>query len=452
MSDADEDGRGPVLHAGYFTAHLGEIDPTIAEAIAQEYARQRDVIELIASENIVSRAVLEAQGSLLTNKTVEGLPGRRYHGGAANVDVVERVAIERACALFGCRFANVQPHSGSQANQAVFMALLEPGDAVLSMALDAGGHLSHGAPFNQSGKFHRVVQYGTRRQDGLIDYDEVAALARAHRPKLVVAGGSSYPRAIDFLRMRAIADEAGAKLLVDMAHFAGLVAGGVHPNPLPYADVATTTTYKSLRGARGGVILSNDETLARRINQAVFPGVQGSPLLHALAAKAVCLAEALRPEFRLYAHAVLENARALAAILAARGYDVVGGGTDTPIVLLDLRRQGLKGLAASESLERAGITCNKNAVPFDEEKPSLTSGIRLGASAATTRGFGVPEFQATGNWIAQVLDGLARAPRQNDAVEGAVHAQVRALTRRFPIYPAEALALPAQFGSSSVSQ
>ncbi|MFI4985978.1 MAG: serine hydroxymethyltransferase [Alphaproteobacteria bacterium] len=439
MSGAGEDDRPPVLHPGYFTARLREIDPTIADAVAQEYERQCHVIELIASENIVSRAVLEVQGSLLTNKTVEGLPGKRYHGGAVNVDVVERVAIERACALFGCRFANVQPHSGSQANQAAFLAVLEPGDVVLSMALSAGGHLSHGAPFNQSGKFYRVVAYGVRRQDGLIDYDAVAALAREHKPKLLVAGGSSYPRAIDFARMRAIADTVGARLLVDMAHFAGLVAGGAHANPLPHADVVTTTTYKSLRGARGGVILSNDETLARRINSAVFPGVQGSPLLHALAAKAVCLAEALKPEFRLYAHAVLENARALAATLAARGWDVVGGGTDTPIVLLDLRRQGLKGLPASESLERAGITCNKNAVPFDEEKPTLTSGLRLGASAATTRGFGVAEFRQTGTWIADVLDGLVLAPLQNDALESAVYTEVRALTKRFPIYPAAAL-------------
>ncbi len=432
-------GRPPVVHAGYFTARLGETDPVVAGALAEECRRQRDVIELIASENIVSRAVLEVQGSLLTNKTIEGLPGNRYHGGAVNVDVIERVAIERACALFGARFANVQPHSGSQANQAVFMALLAPGDTVLSMALNAGGHLSHGAGFNQSGKFYRAVQYGVRRQDGLIDYDAVDALAREHRPKLIVAGGSSYPRAIDFARMRSIADLAGARLLVDMAHFAGLVAGGAHPNPFPHADVTTTTTYKSLRGARGGIILTNDESIANKINTAVFPGVQGSPLLHALAAKAVCLAEALKPEFHAYARAVLENARALAGTLTERGYEVVSGGTDTPIVLLDLRRHGLKGLAASESLERAGITCNKNAVPFDEERPAITSGIRLGASAVTTRGFGPAELQKTGNWIADVLDGLARAPARDDAVERLTYTQVLELTGRFPIYSPDLL-------------
>jgi glycine hydroxymethyltransferase len=439
MTEAPRRGRAAVVHAGYFSARLAGIDPTIADAIAAEYRRQSDVIELIASENIVSRAVLEAQGSLLTNKTVEGLPGRRYHGGAVNVDVVERVAIERATALFGCRFANVQPHSGSQANQAVFLALLEPGETVLAMALSAGGHLSHGAAVNQSGKQYHAVPYGVRRQDGLIDYDLVEALAREHRPKLVVAGGSSYPRAIDFARMRGIADGVGARLLVDMAHFAGLVAGGVHPSPLPHAHVVTTTTYKSLRGARGGIILTDDEAIARLINAAVFPGMQGSPLLHALAAKAVCLAEALKPEFRLYAHAVLENARALAESLLRHGYDLVGGGTDTPLMLIDLRRQGLKGLAASESLDRAGITCNKNAVPFDEEKPTVTSGIRLGVSAGTTRGFGVEEFRTIGGLIAEVLDGLARDPGGNDAVEGKVYAEVKALTRRFPIYPPEAV-------------
>jgi len=435
MSESATRGRAPLVHEGYFSARLAEIDPSIAHAIAEERHRQREVIELIASENIVSRAVLEAQGSLLTNKTVEGLPGRRYHGGAVNVDVIERIAIERATALFGCRFANVQPHSGSQANQAVFNALLEPGDPVLAMALTAGGHLSHGAAFNQSGKHYRAFHYGVRRQDGLIDYEAVEALAREHRPKLVIAGGSSYPREIDFARMREIADGAGARLLVDMAHFAGLVAGGVHPSPVPHAHVVTTTTYKSLRGARGGIILSNEEEIARRINAAVFPGTQGSPLLHALAAKAVCLAEALRPEFRVYAHAVRENARALAESLLARGYDLVSGGTDTPLLLLDLRRQGLKGLAASESLDRAGITCNKNAVPYDEEKPAVTSGIRLGVSACTTRGFGTDEFRRVGGWIAEVLDGLARDPAGNDAVEARVHAEVKKLTRRFPIYP-----------------
>jgi glycine hydroxymethyltransferase len=436
MSEALRAPGAALLHPGYFTARLEAIDPVIAAAVEDEYRRQRDVVELIASENIVSRAVLDAQGSILTNKTIEGYPGRRYHGGAVNVDVVERVAIERACRLFGARFANVQPHSGSQANQAVLLALLKPGETVLSMALSAGGHLSHGAPVNQTGKWFRAVQYGVRREDGLIDYEAVAALAEEHKPKLVIAGGSAYPRAIDFARFRAIADRAGARLLVDMAHFAGLVAGGAHPSPLPHADVVTTTTYKSLRGARGGIILANDEALAKRINAAVFPGVQGSPLLHALAAKAVCLAEALKPEFRSYAAAVLVNARALAETLMRRGYDCVGRGTDTPIVLLDLRRQGLKGFPASESLERAGITCNKNAVPFDEEPPTVTSGLRLGASAGTTRGFGVAEFREIGAWIAEVLDGLARRPNDNAGTEAAVAAKVRALTAGFPIYPA----------------
>jgi glycine hydroxymethyltransferase len=439
MNEPPGADRQPGLHAGYFTARLRETDPIIANALADECRRQHDVIQLIASENIVSRAVLEVQGSILTNKTIEGLPGNRYHGGAVNVDVIERVAIERACSLFGARFANVQPHSGSQANQAVFLALLAPADTVLSMALDAGGHLSHGAAFNQSGKFYRAVQYGVRRQDGLIDYDAVDALAREHRPKLVVAGGSSYPRAIDFARMRNIADLAGARLLIDMAHFAGLVAGGAYPNPFPHADVVTTTTYKSLRGARGAIILTNNESIAHKVNAAVFPGVQGSPLLHALAAKAVCLAEALKPEFRVYACAVLENARALARALIERGYDVVSGGTDTPIVLIDLRRQALKGQVASESLERAGIACNKNAVPFDQEKPAVTSGLRLGSSAVTTRGFGPAELHRIGNWIADVLDGLARAPANNDAVERLTHGRVLELTGRFPIYAPELL-------------
>jgi glycine hydroxymethyltransferase len=428
MSDA-------LLHPGYFTAGVAEADPEIAAAIGQELERQRDVVELIASENIVSRAVLEAQGSVLTNKTVEGYPGKRYHGGAVNVDAVERLAIERACRLFGCAFANLQPHSGSQANQAVFHALLAPGEAVLSMALSAGGHLSHGAPVNLSGKAYRATQYGVRRQDGLIDMDEVERLAREAAPKLIVAGGSSYPRAIDFAAFRAVADAVGARLLVDMAHFAGLVAGGAHPSPFPHAHVVTTTTYKSLRGARGGVILTDDGALAKKVDAAIFPGVQGSPLLHAMAAKAVCLGEALKPEFRAYAHAALDNARTLAAALVAHGHDVVSGGTDTPIVLLDLRRQGLKGNLASESLERAGITCNKNAVPFDAEPPMVTSGLRFGASAGTTRGFGAGEFTLIGRLIAHVLDGLARNPGDNGAAERAARAAVRDLTARFPIYP-----------------
>ncbi len=429
------------LHDGYFTASLAEADPEIATAVEDETARQRDVIELIASENIVSRAVLEAQGSVLTNKTIEGYPGRRYHGGSVNVDVVERLGIERACRLFGCRFANIQPHSGSQANQVVLLATVKPGDTIMSMALDAGGHLSHGAAPSLSGKWFDAVQYGTLRgesqkgQDGLIDYDAVEALARERRPKLIIAGGSAYPRAIDFARFRAIADAVGARLLVDMAHFAGLVAGGAHPSPLPHAHVVTTTTYKSLRGARGGIILTDDADLAKRIDSALFPGLQGSPLLHAVAAKAVCLGEALKPEFKAYAAAVLANARALAATLQDRGYDLVAGGTDTPLMLVDLRRQGLKGNAASASLDRAGLTCNKNAVPLDPEKPMVTSGLRLGASAGTTRGFGEAEFRRIGDLVADVLDGLAANPDDNLAAEAVAMEAVRELTRRFPIYP-----------------
>ncbi len=435
MSGAHGTRQAPApVHAGYFTAGLAQADPDIARAVDEELARQREVVELIASENIVSRAVLEAQGSVLTNKTVEGYPGRRYHGGAVNVDAIERLAVERACRLFGCRFANVQPHSGTQANQAVFEALLAPGDPVLGMALDAGGHLSHGAPVNMSGRTYRVAHYGVRAGDGVLDYEGAEALAREHRPKLIVAGGSAYPRAIDFERFRAIADSVGARLLVDMAHFAGLVAGGQHPDPLPHADVVTTTTYKSLRGARGGIILSNDEALARRIDAAVFPGVQGSPLLHALAAKAVCLGEALRPEFRAYARAVLDNARALAQALAARDYPVVAGGTDTPLLLLDLRPRGLTGKAAAESLDRAGITCNKNAVPGDPERPTVTSGVRLGVSAATTRGFGVAELQRVGTLVADVLDALAAHPEDNSAAERRALTEVHALTQALPIY------------------
>ncbi len=422
-----------LLHQGYFTAALAEADPEIATAVADELDRQRDVVELIASENIVSRAVLEAQGSILTNKTIEGYPGNRYHGGAANVDVIERIAIERAGRLFGCRFANVQPHSGSQANQAVFVALLKEGDKVLSMELFAGGHLSHGSPYNLTGRCFPVVQYGVRRQDGLIDYDGVDGLAREHRPRLIIAGGSAYPRAIDFPRLRKAADAVGALLLVDMAHFSGLVAGGAHPSPFPYADIATTTTYKSLRGARGGIILTDREEIAKKIDGGVFPGVQGSPLLHALAAKAVCLGEALRPEFKAYAAAVLANARALAETLLQRGYDLVGGGTDTPLMLVDLRRQGVKGNVASALLERAGITCNKNPVPFDPEEPSVGSGLRFGVSAATTRGFGTGEFAMVGGWIADLLDLLANRS-DTAALETEIRRRVVAMTARFPIY------------------
>jgi glycine hydroxymethyltransferase len=432
-SAPDPSSLGP--HRGYFTASLAEADPAIAAAVQDELRRQNEQIELIASENIVSAAVLEAQGSVLTNKTVEGYPGKRYHGGAVNVDVVERLAIERATRLFGCAFANVQPHSGSQANQVVFLALLKPGDTILSMDLAAGGHLSHGAGPNLSGKWFNAVQYGVRRQDGLIDYDEVEGLARDHRPKLLIAGGSAYPRAIDFARMRAIAEGAGAHLLVDMAHFAGLVAGGVYPHPFPHAHVATTTTYKNLRGARGGIILCDDAGLAKKIDSAVFPGLQGSPLLHAIAAKAVSLGEALRPEFKDYARAVLENARALAVALEGRGLEIVTGGTDTPLMLVDLRPKGLTGNLAQASLDAAGLACNKNAIPFDPEKPAVTSGLRLGASAGTTRGFGTEEFTRVGHLIAEVLDGLAANPNDNSAVEHAIAAQVAELCRQFPIYP-----------------
>jgi glycine hydroxymethyltransferase len=426
-------------HPGYFSDDLAAADPEVAAAVADELVRQQDGIELIASENLVSRAVLEVQGSVFTNKTVEGYPGGRYYGGAAPADAVERLAIERATQLFGCRFANVQPHSGSQANQAVYLALLEPGQRIPSMALPAGGHLSHGATVNLTGKWFDVVPYGVRRQDGIIDYDEVAGLAQETRPKLIIAGGSAYPRLIDFARFREIADSVGAWLLVDMAHFAGLVAGGVHPSPVPYADVVTTTTYKSLRGPRGGVILCNDEALAKRFDQAVFPGLQGSVLLHTVAAKAVCLGEALRPEFRDYARRSLENARALAAVLAARGHTLVGGGTDTSLLLLDLQSTGPRGLTgdvASESLENAGLTCNKNAVPFDPQPPRVTSGLRLSSAVGTTRGFGTIEFEIVGGLIADVLSGLAAEPGDNRTAEAAAKRVVADLCQRFPIYPA----------------
>jgi glycine hydroxymethyltransferase len=419
---------------GYFAASAAETDPVIAEAIARELARQQDVIELIASENIVSRAVLEVQGSILTNKTVEGYPGKRFFAGAAHVDVVERTAIERACALFGCRFANVQPHSGSQANHAALHAVAEPGDTILAMDLNAGGHLSHGAPVNLSGKWFRTVTYGVRLQDGLIDYDEVIDLARAHRPKVVIAGGSAYPRALDFAAFRRAADAAGAKLLVDMAHFAGLVAGRAHADPFPQADIVTTTTYKSLRGPRGALILWNDPALTKRIDTAVFPGLQGTPYLHVLAGKAVALGEALRPEFRAYAAAVLANARALAARLQRRGFDLVAGGTDTPLLVVDLRRQRLTGDIAANGLERAGIIANMNPIPADAADRKVMSGLRFGVSAATTRGFAVPEFETVGDLVAEVIDALRPDGAGDAAVEQSVLARVRALTRRFPIY------------------
>jgi len=420
----------------FFSASLAESDPEIAAAIGRELQRQRDQIELIASENIVSRAVLEAQGSVLTNKYAEGYPGRRYYGGCEYVDQAEQLAIDRAKKLFGCSFANVQPHSGSQANQAVFLACLKPGDTVLGMDLAAGGHLTHGSPVNISGKWFRVVSYGVRRDTALIDYDQLESVARAERPRLIIAGGSAYSRVIDFARLRRIADEIGAVLMVDMAHFAGLVAGGVFPSPLPHAHVVTTTTHKTLRGPRGGMVLGNDEELGKKINSAVFPGLQGGPLEHVIAAKAVALGEALTPAFRTYARAVLENARALAASLAESGLAIVSGGTDSHLMLVDLRPKKLTGKLAETALERAGITCNKNGIPFDPEKPTVTSGIRLGSPAATTRGFGQAEFRQVGALIAEVLDGLAAKGEDNHAVEAAVRRKVSALCARFPVYPA----------------
>ena len=405
--------------AGFFGDALATADPELAAAIAGECERQQTQIELIASENIVSRAVLEAQGSVLTNKYAEGYPGRRYYGGCGFVDVAERLAIDRAKRLFGCGFANVQPHAGAPANQAVFLALLAPGDAILGMSLAAGGHLTHGAPPNLSGKWFRAVTYGVRAEDARIDFDEVERQAETHRPRLIIAGGSAYPRIIDFARFRAIADRVGAYLMVDMAHFAGLVAGGAHPSPLPHAHVVTTTTHKTLRGPRGGMILSNDPDIARRIDSAVFPGLQGGPLMHVIAAKAVALGEALQPGFAAYARAVIENAQTLAATLQAAGLAIVSGGTDTHLLLVDLRPLGLTGRDAEQALERAGITCNKNGIPFDPQKPTVTSGIRLGSPAATTRGFGIAEFRQVGEWIAEVLHGLARDPGGNGQLRGA---------------------------------
>jgi len=419
----------------FFTAPLVERDPAIASAIARELRRQSDQIELIASENIVSRAVLEAQGSVLTNKYAEGYPGRRYYGGCEFIDVAEQLAIDRAKELFGCAFANVQPHSGAQANQAVFLAFLKPGDTFMGMDLAAGGHLTHGSPVNISGKWFHVVSYGVRRDNAHIDYDQLESVARAERPKLIIAGGSAYSRVIDFARFRRIADEVGALLMVDMAHFAGLVAGGVFPSPLPHAHVVTTTTHKTLRGPRGGMILANDEEIGKKLNSAVFPGLQGGPLEHVVAAKAVALGEALRPEFKAYARAVMENARALAESLVAEGLAIVSGGTDSHLMLVDLRPKKLTGKAAEAALERAGITCNKNGIPFDPEKPAVTSGVRLGSPAATTRGFGVAEFRAVGAMIAEVLDGLAGGSDGNAAVEAAVRRKVSALCAHFPIYP-----------------
>ncbi len=420
----------------FFTEPLAERDAEVFAAIRGELERERDQIELIASENIVSRAVLEAQGSVFTNKYAEGYPGRRYYGGCEWADVVESLAIERAKRLFGCEFANVQPHSGSQANQGVFLALLRPGDTILGMNLASGGHLTHGARPNVSGKWFDAVQYGVRKEDSRIDYDEVARLAEAHRPKLIIAGGSAIPRQIDFARFREIADSVGAYLMVDMAHFAGLVAGGVHPSPFPHAHVVTTTTHKTLRGPRGGMILTNDADIAKKVNSAIFPGLQGGPLMHVIAAKAVAFGEALRPGFRDYAAQVVQNARALADELTKGGLDIVTGGTDTHVMLVDLRPKGVTGDITERSLERAHITCNKNGIPFDPEKPTVTSGIRLGTPAGTTRGFGEEDFRRIGRWIVEVIDGLAaNGPEGNAAVEEKVAAEVCDFLRGFPLYP-----------------
>jgi glycine hydroxymethyltransferase len=423
------------LSNSFFSASLAETDPEIAAAIESELGRQRDEIELIASENIVSRAVLEAQGSVMTNKYAEGYPGKRYYGGCQFVDVAETLAIERACRLFECGFANVQPNSGSQANQAVFMALMQPGDTFMGLDLACGGHLTHGAPVNMSGKWFNVVSYKVDRETGRVDMEEVERLARESRPKVIVAGGSAYARHWDFARFREICDEVGAVLFVDMAHFAGLVAGGAHPSPFPHAHVATTTTHKTLRGPRGGMILTNDEALAKKFNSAIFPGLQGGPLMHVIAAKAVAFGEALRPDFKIYARAVVENARALAETLRSGGYDLVTGGTDNHLILMDLRSKGLTGKASEAALGRAHLTTNKNGVPFDPAKPMITSGVRLGTPAATSRGFGVAEFKKVGELIVEVLDGLAANDETgNGAVEQAVAGRVGELVRRFPIY------------------
>ena len=428
-------GATPSADHSFFIRRLAEADPAIERAVRDELRRQQEKIELIASENIVSQAVLDAQGSVLTNKYAEGYPGRRYYGGCEFVDVVEELAIERAKRLFNCSFANVQPHSGAQANQAVFFALMAPGDSFMGLSLDAGGHLTHGSPVNQSGKWFKPIPYSVRRQDQRIDMDEVEALAKAHRPKMIIAGGSAYSRVIDFARFRAIADLVGAYFMVDMAHFAGLVAGGVHPNPLEHAHVVTTTTHKTLRGPRGGMILSNAPDLGKKINSAVFPGLQGGPLMHVIAAKAVALGEALRPDFKLYARNVVENAKVLAEALHADGLDIVSGGTDTHLMLVDLRPKRATGRAAEKSLDRACITCNKNAIPFDCEKPAITSGIRLGSPAGTTRGFGPGEFKDIARLIVRVVDAVAHSGDDGDpAVEAEVRTRVADLCGRFPIY------------------
>ncbi|HAX90990.1 MAG TPA: serine hydroxymethyltransferase [Rhodospirillaceae bacterium] len=422
---------------GFFLDSLEQRDPELYVSVKEELARQQNNIELIASENIVSRAVLEAQGSILTNKYAEGYPGKRYYGGCEKVDIAENLAIERACKLFGCAFANVQPHSGAQANEAVFLALLQPGDTFMGLSMAAGGHLTHGASVSMSGKWFKAIPYGVRAEDGLIDMDEMERLAREHKPKLIITGGSAYPRIIDFARFRKIADEVGAYFMVDMAHFAGLVAGGVFPTPVPHAHITTTTTHKTLRGPRGGMILTNDPDLAKKINSAVFPGLQGGPLMHVIAAKAVMLGEALQPSFKDYAKAVIENAQTLAATLVKHGFNIVSGGTDSHLILVDLRPKNLTGKTSDKSLERANITCNKNGIPFDPLPPAVTSGVRLGSPAATTRGFGRAEFVMVGDLIAEVLDGLAKVGVEGDnsATEKSVQKRVIELCQRFPIYP-----------------
>jgi glycine hydroxymethyltransferase len=429
------ESRSGASASGFFTASLAQSDPEIEDAIAKELGRQQHEIELIASENIVSKAVLEAQGSVMTNKYAEGYPGKRYYGGCEFVDIAETLAIERAKKLFNAKFANVQPNSGSQMNQAVFLALLQPGDTFMGLDLSAGGHLTHGSPVNMSGKWFKVVPYGVRRDDHLIDMDEVEKIARTNKPKLILAGGTAYSRVWDFRRFREIADAVGAYLMVDMAHFAGLVAGGVHPSPMEHAHVVTSTTHKSLRGPRGGLILTNDEDMAKKINSAVFPGLQGGPLMHVIAAKAVAFGEALRPDFKIYAKNVVENARALAEQLKSLGFDIVSGGTDNHLMLVDLRPKHLRGNVSEKALVRAGLTANKNGIPFDPEKPFVTSGIRLGTPASTTRGFGVAEFREVGRLIAEVLDAVAQSEDGSaPLVEASVKQKVRALTDRFPIY------------------
>jgi glycine hydroxymethyltransferase len=433
MSDAR---RVAAQDSGFFTKPLSEADPEIYAAIEQEHERQQDEIELIASENIVSKAVLDAAGTLLTNKYAEGYPGKRYYGGCQYVDIVEQLAIDRAKRLFNCAFANVQPHSGSQANQSVMLALVKPGDTVMGLGLASGGHLTHGAPPNLSGKWFNAVQYGVKPDDHRIDYDEVERLAKEHKPALIITGGSAYPRQIDFARFRKIADSVGAYFLVDMAHFAGLVAAGLHPSPLPHAHVVTTTTHKTLRGPRAGLVLSNDEEIGKKINSAVFPGLQGGPLMHIIAAKAVAFREALQPSYKIYIQNVIDNAKALGETLVQGGLALVSGGTDTHVMLVDLRPKKLTGKVAEIALGRANITCNKNGVPFDPEKPMITSGIRLGSPAGTTRGFGVAEFQAIGNMIIEVLDGVAAKGEGGDAaVEAKVKQRALELCRRYPIYP-----------------